>query len=174
MFLAFTELPDNTSDQEMLKVVMNRYKKEAVHPIQNLLGGELVRALLIQIQKLKMDTETAMLKLNQILKENEIKFATLVALQAFSLSLILLMFVRTWFKGDERAQGRGRLARLYRRLLLIEATRDSPPLDGVRGRNCIMKDMYGGTVAYESIQLSGVVPEGFYRVIVDALICDDV
>ncbi|KAF6177031.1 hypothetical protein GIB67_040929, partial [Kingdonia uniflora] len=32
-----------------------------------------------------------------------------------------------------------------------EATRDSSPPDGVTGRNCIMKDMYGGTVAYGSI-----------------------
>ncbi|KAF6151859.1 hypothetical protein GIB67_010433 [Kingdonia uniflora] len=120
MLLAFTELPDNASDQEMLEVVMNRYKKEVVHPIQNLLGGELVRALLIQIQKLKLDTETAMLELNQILKANEINFAMLAALPAFFLSLILLMFVRTWFKGDKRAQGRGRLARLHRRLLVVE------------------------------------------------------
>ncbi|KAF6167950.1 hypothetical protein GIB67_020520, partial [Kingdonia uniflora] len=48
-----------------------------------------------------------------------------------------------------------------------EATKDSSPPDGVRGINCIMKDMYGRTVAYGSIQLSGVAPEGFYRVIVD-------
>ncbi|KAF6163805.1 hypothetical protein GIB67_016145 [Kingdonia uniflora] len=95
MLLAFTELPDNTSDQEMLKVVMNRYKKEVVHPIQNLLGGELAHALLIHIRKLKLDTETAMLKLNQILKANEINFAMLAALPAFFLSLILIMFVRT-------------------------------------------------------------------------------
>ncbi|KAF6167479.1 hypothetical protein GIB67_031680 [Kingdonia uniflora] len=54
-----------------------------------------------------------------------------------------------------------------------KATRDSPPPDGVRGINCIMKDMYGGTVAYGSIQLSGVAPEGFYRVIVDEVIRDD-
>ncbi|KAF6134536.1 hypothetical protein GIB67_028557 [Kingdonia uniflora] len=54
------------------------------------------------------------------------------------------------------------------------ATRDSPPPDGVRGRNCIMKYMYGGTVPYGSIQLSGVAPGGFYRVIVDEVIHDDV
>ncbi|KAF6147599.1 hypothetical protein GIB67_031590 [Kingdonia uniflora] len=55
-----------------------------------------------------------------------------------------------------------------------QATRDSPPPDGVRGRNCIIKDMYGGTIVYGSIQLSGVAPEGFYRVIVDEVIRDDV
>ncbi|KAF6173630.1 hypothetical protein GIB67_022989 [Kingdonia uniflora] len=54
------------------------------------------------------------------------------------------------------------------------ATRDSPLPDGARGRNCIMKDMYGRTVAFKIIQLSGVAPEGFYRVIVDEAIRDDV
>ncbi|KAF6164128.1 hypothetical protein GIB67_017712 [Kingdonia uniflora] len=93
---------------------MNRYKKEVEHPIQNRLGGELVCALLIHIQKLKLDTKTAMLELNQILKANEINFVMLATLPAFFLSLILLMFVRTWFKGDKRAQGRGSLDRLYR------------------------------------------------------------
>ncbi|KAF6144129.1 hypothetical protein GIB67_004802 [Kingdonia uniflora] len=55
-----------------------------------------------------------------------------------------------------------------------QAIRYSPPPDGVKGRNCIIKDMYGRTVAYESIQLSGVAPEGFYRIIVDEVIHDDV
>ncbi|KAF6139829.1 hypothetical protein GIB67_009676, partial [Kingdonia uniflora] len=145
MLLAFTQLPDNTSGN-----VKGYYKQ------------------------LKLDTEMVMLELNQILKANEINFAMLAALPAFFLSLILLMFVRTWLKGDKRAQGKGRLARLHRRLLVIEATRDSPPTDGVRGRNCIMKDMYSETVAYESILLSGVAPEEFYRVIIDEVIHDDV
>ncbi|KAF6170233.1 hypothetical protein GIB67_038766 [Kingdonia uniflora] len=54
------------------------------------------------------------------------------------------------------------------------AAGDSPPPNGVRGRNCIMKDMFGRTIAYKSIQLSGVTPEGFYCVIVDEVILDDV
>ncbi|KAF6155144.1 hypothetical protein GIB67_019670 [Kingdonia uniflora] len=54
------------------------------------------------------------------------------------------------------------------------AAGDSLPPDGARGKNCIMKDMYGKTIAYKSIQLSGVAPEGFYRVIVDEVILNDV
>ncbi|XP_057955814.1 protein DGS1, mitochondrial [Malania oleifera] len=129
MLLAFSEqtkgqkFPENASDQEMLEIVMARYEKEVMHPIQNLVGGELVRALLIQIQKLKLDIETAMLELDQILKANEINFAILAALPAFFLSLILLMLVRAWFKQDTRAEGRGRIARLQRRLLIVEVER---------------------------------------------------
>ncbi|KAF5471065.1 hypothetical protein F2P56_011537 [Juglans regia] len=126
MLLTFGEqtkgqkFPENASDQELLEIVMERYEKELAHPIQNLLNGELARALLIQVQKLKLDIETAMLELDQILKANEINFAILAALPAFFLSLILLMVVRAWFKQDTRAEGRGRMARLQRRLLIVE------------------------------------------------------
>ncbi|KAL3518787.1 hypothetical protein ACH5RR_021376 [Cinchona calisaya] len=129
MLLAFSEqtkgqkLPQNASDQEMLEIVMGRYEKELMHPIQNLVGGELVRSLLIQVQKLKLDVETAMLELDQILRANEINFAILAALPAFALSLILLMLVRAWFKQDTRAEGRGRVARIQRRLLIVEIER---------------------------------------------------
>ncbi|GAB4855941.1 hypothetical protein Ancab_024581 [Ancistrocladus abbreviatus] len=126
MLLAFSEqtkgqkFPEIASDQEMLEIVMARYEKELMHPIQNLLGGELARALLIQVQKLKLDIETAMLELDQILKANEINFAILAALPAFFLSLLLLMLVRSWVKQDKGADGRGRIARLQRRLLIVE------------------------------------------------------
>ncbi|XP_071706726.1 protein DGS1, mitochondrial-like [Rutidosis leptorrhynchoides] len=126
MLLAFSEqtkgqkFPENISDQDMLEIVMGRYEKELINPIQNLLGGELARAMLIQIQKLKLDIETAMLELNQILRANEINFAILAALPAFFLSLVVLMLVRAWFKQDTRAEGKGRVARVQRRLLIVE------------------------------------------------------
>ncbi|BBH02410.1 dgd1 suppressor 1 [Prunus dulcis] len=126
MLLAFSEqtkgqkFPENAPDQEMLEIVMARYEKELTHPITNLLNGELARAMLIQVQKLKLDIETAMLELNQILRANEINFAILAALPAFFLSLVLIMVVRAWFKQDTRAEGRGRIARLQRRLLVVE------------------------------------------------------
>ncbi|XP_073313537.1 protein DGS1, mitochondrial-like [Primulina huaijiensis] len=129
MLLAFSEqtvgkkFPKNASDQEMLEIVMTRYEKELMHPIQGLVGGELVRALLIQVQKLKLDIDEAMLELDQILRANEINFAILAALPAFFLSLILAMLVRAWFKKDTRAEGRGRVARIQRRLLLVEIER---------------------------------------------------
>ncbi|KAI5433416.1 protein DGS1, mitochondrial isoform X1 [Lathyrus oleraceus] len=127
MLLAFSEqtkgqkFPVNASDQKMLEIVMDRYEKELMHPIQNLVSGELARAMLIQVQKLKLDIETAMLELNQILRANEINFAVLAALPAFFVSLLLIMLIRGWFKRDTKAEGRGRIARIQRRLLVAEA-----------------------------------------------------
>ncbi|KAI4308238.1 hypothetical protein L6164_031335 [Bauhinia variegata] len=126
MLLAFSEhtkgqkFPENASDQEMLEIVMTRYEKELTHPLTSLVSGELARALLIQVQKLKLDIETAMLELNQILRANEINFAILAALPAFFLSLFLVMVVRAWVKQDKKAEGRGRVARIQRRLLVVE------------------------------------------------------
>ncbi|GKV52017.1 hypothetical protein SLEP1_g58626 [Rubroshorea leprosula] len=100
-----------------------RYEMELTHPIQNLLGGELVcamQSMLIPVQKLKLDIERAMLELDQILRANEINFAILAALPAFFLSLILIMSVRGWLKQDTRAEGRGRVACIQRRLLVVE------------------------------------------------------
>ncbi|CAG7879211.1 unnamed protein product, partial [Brassica rapa] len=114
------KVSDNATDQEMLEVVMHRYEKELVHPIHNLLSGELARGMLIQVQKLKLDIETAMLELEQILRANEINFAILAALPAFFLSLGMLALLRTWLKQDSKAQGRGRIARIHRRLLVVE------------------------------------------------------
>ncbi|KAL0709414.1 hypothetical protein Bca4012_016392 [Brassica carinata] len=114
------KVSDNATDQEMLEVVMHRYEKELVHPIHNLFSGELVRGMLIQVQKLKLDIETAMLELEQILRANEINFAILAALPAFFLSLGMLALLRTWLKQDSKAQGRGRIARIHRRLLVVE------------------------------------------------------
>ncbi|XP_020587985.1 protein DGS1, mitochondrial isoform X2 [Phalaenopsis equestris] len=126
MLLAFSEqtkgqkIPENLTDQEMMEIVMSRYEKEVMHPLQNLIGGELARAMLIQIQKLKLDLETAMLELDQILKANEINFAVLAALPAFIISLLLLYLIRTWVLQDKGAEGRGKIARIKRRLLLVE------------------------------------------------------
>ncbi|RRT65055.1 hypothetical protein BHE74_00030839, partial [Ensete ventricosum] len=61
-----------------------------------------------------------MLELNQILKANEINFAILAALPAFFLSLLLLVLVRAWVIQDKGAEGRGRVARRKRRLLVVE------------------------------------------------------
>lgn len=126
MLVAFCEqangqkFPETATDLELLQIVMERYEKEMMHPVKSIFGGELPRAMLIQVQKLKLDIETAMLELNQILKANEINFAILAALPAFVLVLLSIMLVRSWIMQDKGAKGRGRLARRQRRLLIVE------------------------------------------------------
>ncbi|KAL6649949.1 hypothetical protein ACP70R_014173 [Stipagrostis hirtigluma subsp. patula] len=129
MLIAFCEqtsggkLPEDQSVQAMLEMLTKRYEKELIHPIQNLFSGELARAMLIQIQKLKLDLESGLLEMDQILRANAINFAVLAALPAFGLSLLLLALVRTWIMRDHGAEGRGHIARRQRRLLLVDVER---------------------------------------------------
>ncbi|CAL4922702.1 unnamed protein product [Urochloa decumbens] len=129
MLVAFCEktegrkLPEDSSVQAMLETLTKRYEKELIHPIQNLFSGELARAMLIQIQKLKLDLESGLLEMDQILRANAINFAVLAALPAFGLSLLLLMLLRTWIRRDHGAEGRGNIARCQRRLLLVDVER---------------------------------------------------
>ncbi|KNA24341.1 hypothetical protein SOVF_016410 [Spinacia oleracea] len=126
MLVAFCEqangekLPENATDLDLLQIVMGRYEKEMMHPVKSMFGGDLARAMLIQVQKLKLDIETAMLELNQILKANEINFAILAALPAFAVIVLSMILVRSWIMQDKGAEGRGRLARRQRRLLIVE------------------------------------------------------
>ncbi|TKV96038.1 hypothetical protein SEVIR_9G403600v4 [Setaria viridis] len=129
MLVAFCEqtegqkLPEDSSVQAMLEILTKRYEKELIHPMKNLFSGELARAMLIQIQKLKLDLESGLLEMDQILRANAINFAVLAALPAFGLSLLLLMLLRTWIQRDHGAEGRGNIARCQRRLLLVDVER---------------------------------------------------
>ncbi|ONL98182.1 Protein DGS1 mitochondrial [Zea mays] len=129
MLVAFCEqtegqkLLEDLPVQAMLETLTKRYEKELIHPIQNLFSGELARAMLIQIQKLKLDLESGLLEMDQILRANAINFAVLAALPAFGLSLLLLVLLRAWVQRDHGAEGRGNIARCQRRLLLVDVER---------------------------------------------------
>ncbi|EFJ26292.1 hypothetical protein SELMODRAFT_98278 [Selaginella moellendorffii] len=129
MLKAFAEqtsgghLPSDATEQQMMEIMMSRYEKELTHPLQSLLGGELARALLIQVQKLKLDIETAMLELNQILRANEINFAILAAFPAVIFAVFLGYLIRVSLSKSKGAEGRGRKAQLRRRMLVAEAER---------------------------------------------------
>ena len=66
-----------------MDLMMRSYESELKKPIRNLVGGDLARALLIQVQKLKCDTESAMLEIDQILRANELTISFVAAVPAF-------------------------------------------------------------------------------------------
>ena len=78
-----------------MDVLMRTYESELKHPIWNTLNGQLARALLIQVQKLKVDTESAMLELDQILRANELNVALIAAIPAILIGGGLLYFMST-------------------------------------------------------------------------------
>ena len=68
---------------EGMEVMMHCYENELKRPIKNLVAGDLMRSLLIQVQKMKVDTESAMLEIDQILKANELSISLVAAVPAF-------------------------------------------------------------------------------------------
>lgn len=66
---------------------MRCYENELKNPIKNALFGQLARTLLVQVQKLKVDTEGALLQLDQILRANELNMAFIAAIPALILGV---------------------------------------------------------------------------------------
>eukprot|EP01035_Chromulina_nebulosa_P011506 gene11506-15375_t len=54
---------------------MSEYEKELQTPIKGIMFGSLMTAILIQMQKLKVHTEAAMLTMDQILASNQLTIA---------------------------------------------------------------------------------------------------
>ncbi|KAJ3170581.1 Nuclear control of ATPase protein 2 [Geranomyces variabilis] len=75
-----------------LTVVLQRYAEEIKSPLKNAVSGDLIRALLIQIQKAKVDGEVAIDALDKLLRSNELNFAFL----AVTPSLLI-----TWLIGKK-------------------------------------------------------------------------
>ena len=68
-----------------LALILNHYEQDLKSPIRGLLMGDLVRLVLIQVQRSKVDLETAMLALDKLLKSNELNFELLAVLPVVAL-----------------------------------------------------------------------------------------
>ena len=66
-----------------MSAVLNAYESEIKSPLKNLVTGDLIRALFIQIQKAKVDGELAISALDKLLKSNELNFAVRVLICRF-------------------------------------------------------------------------------------------
>ncbi|KAI3657642.1 hypothetical protein MP638_001361 [Amoeboaphelidium occidentale] len=63
----------NNNDKDF-SLILLQYEQEMQHPLRNLLAGDLIQLILIQIQKAKVDVELALSALDKILKSNELNF----------------------------------------------------------------------------------------------------
>jgi len=79
-----------------MDLVMKTYQREIQRPILSLLFGDLMRGLLIQVQKVKIDTEAAMLAADQVLRSNEINFNLIATMPVLLLSYLAADFANKW------------------------------------------------------------------------------
>lgn len=63
-----------------LTIIMKQYERDLKTPFKSVFGGDIVRLVLIQIQKTKVDLEIAMQALDKLLRSNELNFAFLAVM----------------------------------------------------------------------------------------------
>ncbi|KAI8618132.1 ATP synthase regulation protein NCA2-domain-containing protein [Chytriomyces sp. MP71] len=88
-----------------LSVVLRSYEDDIRHPISGAVRGDLLRSLLIQVQKSKVDLELAMSALDKLLAANELNFTLLSLVPLVALAAGGYTQTRAWLR---RRRGLGR------------------------------------------------------------------
>ena len=109
-----------TKSSLVMDELMKDYEKDLKHPIRGMVTGNLMRSMLIQLQKLKVFTEAAMLTMDQILASNELTIAATAALPAFMLMSVGLNVLRRAFTSKAPKPGEQTLCV---RLAMVEVER---------------------------------------------------
>lgn len=102
-----------------LSMVMMAYEKDMQSPAKNALFGNLIRSLLIQIQKTKVDVEVAMNGIDEILKSQELLFGMVGIAPGILISWFAFKWLGSTFggrRGLRAAQQQGDTVRLLRNI----------------------------------------------------------
>lgn len=115
-----------------LTPVLRAYEHDLRRPFRGAARGELVRALLIQIQKTKVDVEVAISGIDRLLKSQELVFGFVGLTPGLLISVVAARWFAGLFQGRQRKSGRvgGQMVRRLRnvdRILTASAA--------VRGQN---------------------------------------
>ncbi|CAF3085971.1 unnamed protein product [Rotaria socialis] len=76
---------------EDMNIVMKNYQLEMNQPIRSALLGDLIKGILIQVQKVKVDGEGLVIQIDQLMKQNEINFSLLATIPAILLITFLII-----------------------------------------------------------------------------------
>ncbi|KIV85825.1 hypothetical protein PV11_01481 [Exophiala sideris] len=99
--------------------VLKAYERELQSPIKNAIMGELIRTLLIQVQKTKVDVETAIGGIDSLLKSQELLFGFVGIAPGVLISYALVQWLRSALGGREgprQGQRKGEAIRLIRNI----------------------------------------------------------
>lgn len=102
-----------------LTPVLRAYEKDLVSPFKGTVRGNLIRALLIQIQKTKVDVEVALGGIDALLKSQELVFGFVGLTPGVLVVFGLSRWLRSSFatrRGGQAAQKQGKLLRQLRNI----------------------------------------------------------
>merc|ERR1712000_747843 len=88
-----------------LTPVLKAYEREMQSPIKNAVMGDLVRTLLIQVQKTKVDVETAIGGIDSLLKSQELLFGFVGIAPGVLISYALFQWSHRPPPGTEKGRG---------------------------------------------------------------------
>jgi hypothetical protein len=117
-----------------MSIILKQYENELVAPIKNALMGDLLRLILIQIQKSKVDMQVALSAVDRLLKSNELNFEFLAVFPTLMLLYLLFKRIRKGLTKAASITKEEILARLERDIhhlnyyVLHKADRDSDVL----------------------------------------------
>ena len=102
-----------------LTPVLKAYEKDLTKPFMGAVRGDLIRALLIQIQKTKVDVEVAIGGIDSLLKSQELVFGFVGLTPGIIVSYFVLRSIRTSLtekRGSKNARKQGKMLRQLRNI----------------------------------------------------------
>ncbi|PJF19281.1 ATP synthase regulation protein NCA2 [Paramicrosporidium saccamoebae] len=107
------QYPDISADlvtsqvrQGDVTLLLKKYEEELQSPLRNVFAGNLVTMLLIQVQKSKVDLESAMLAMDRLLKANELNFELLAVVPLLFILYSTLgagrFYVKRWLHSADK------------------------------------------------------------------------
>lgn len=100
--------------------VLRAYEKDLRSPFVGAVRGDLVRTLLIQVQKTKVDVEVAMAGIDALLKSQELVFGFIGLTPGILVSIGLVQYLRTVFGGKKSYRQEGHAGKAVRVLRNID------------------------------------------------------
>ena len=115
-------LTQKVSDGD-LTLILKDYENDIKQPIKSVFAGQMLRILLIQVQKTKVDLELAMTGIDQMLKSQELNFAFLAIAPTLIVSGALINYMNSiYFRPDRSLSNKIKLAlRNIEKLLILES-----------------------------------------------------
>jgi nuclear-control-of-ATPase protein 2 len=123
-----------------LTPVLKVYERDLRSPFKGTVRGDLVRALLIQVQKTKVDVEVAISGIDRLLKSQELVFGFVGLTPGIIVCLGVSRWFMTTFRGRDQKGGQKRKERMVWTLRNID--RILTASNGLRGEN-------GGSLTYK-------------------------
>ncbi|CAE6415135.1 unnamed protein product [Rhizoctonia solani] len=103
-----------------LTEVMKLYENDIKHPVKSAITGTLIRTLLIQIQKTKVDIDFALTGIDKLLRSQELTFEFVGVAPALAVVYVFVGWVRQSLAGT---RGRGRFGGRLQRARAFDAIR---------------------------------------------------